>query len=153
MKKIIDNLVDEYLENKPNLFLVDISIDSFSKINIIIDGDQGVKISDCVNLGKYLKNNLENELEDFSFEVSSAGLLSPLVSQRQFLKNMNRKLSIQSQNGDEFTGSLYEVNNDNIKIEWISRESKLIGKGKVSVKKNKSLSYNEIKEAKLVIEF
>jgi|TARA_B100000768_G_scaffold115461_1_gene106876 ribosome maturation factor RimP len=153
LKKNIDNIVDEYLENKPNLFLVDISIDSSNKINIVIDGDQGVKISHCVDLGKYLKNNLEDELEDFSFEVSSAGLLSPLVSQRQFLKNMNRKLSIQSLNGDEFTGNLYEVNNDNVKIEWISRESKLIGKGKVSVKKNKSLSYNEIKEAKLVIEF
>ena len=61
-----------------------------------------------LNLGKYLKNNLEDELEDFSFEISSAGLLSPLISQRQFLKNMNRKLSIQSLNGDEFTGNLYE---------------------------------------------
>ena len=99
------------------------------------------------------KNNLEDELEDFSLEVSSSGLHSPLVFQRQFLKNMNRKLIIQSLNGDEFTGNLYEVNNDNIKIEWISRESKVLGKGKVSVKKNKSLSYNEIKEAKLVIEF
>ena len=152
MKEIIDKIVDEYLENKPNLFLVDISVD-YSKINIVIDGDLGVKISDCVNLGKYLKNNLEDELEDFSFEVSSAGLLSPLVSQRQFLKNMNRKLIIQTLNGDEFTGYLYEVNNDNVKIEWISRESKVLGKGKVSVKKNKSLSHNEIKEAKLVIEF
>ena len=152
MKEIIVKIVNEYLENKSYIFLVDISIDS-SKINIVIDGDQGVKISDCVNLSKYLKNNLEDELEDFSLEVSSAGLHSPLVSQRQFLKNMNRKLIIQSLNGDEFTGNLYEVNNDNVKIEWISRESKILGKGKVSVKKNKSLSYNEIKEAKLVIEF
>ena len=153
MKEIIDKTVDDYLKNKPYLFLVDISIDSLNKINIVIDGDQGVKISDCVNLGKYLKNNLEDELEDFSLEVSSAGLYSPLVSQRQFLKNMNRKLIIQSLNGDKFTGNLYEVNNDNVKIEWISRESKVLGKGKVSVKKNKSLPYNEIKEAKLVIEF
>ena len=153
MKEIIDKTVHEYLENKPYLFLVDISIDSTNKINIVIDGDHGVKISDCVNLGKHLKNNLEDKFEDFSFEVSSAGLLSPLVSQRQFFKNMNRKLIIQSLNGDEFTGNLCEVNNDNVKIEWISRESKPIGKGKVSVKKNKSLSYNEIKEAKLIIEF
>ena len=152
MKEIIVKIVNEYLENKSYIFLVDISIDS-SKINIVIDGDLVVKISDCVNLSKYLKNNLEDELEDFSLEVSSVGLLSPLVSQRQFLKNMNRKLIIQSLNGDEFTGNLYEVNNDNVKIEWISRESKILGKGKVSVKKNKSLSYNEIKEAKLVIEF
>ena len=42
------------------------------------------------------------------------------------------------------------MNNDNIKIEWISREPKPIGKGKISVKKNKSLSFNEIK--KMILE-
>ena len=135
MKKNINEIVEEYLVNRSNLFLVDIVIDSSSKINIIIDGDNGVKISDCVNLGKYLKNNLEDEIDDFSFEVSSAGMTSPLISHRQFLKNLNRKLNILSVNGEEFIGNLSEVNEDNVKIEWFSREPKPIGKGKISVKK------------------
>jgi ribosome maturation factor RimP len=119
----------------------------------VIDGDKGVKISDCVSLGKYIRNNMEEELEDFSFEVSSAGLSSPLISQRQFLKNLNRKLNVESISGEKYTGNLSEVNKDNVKIEWISREPKPIGKGKISVKRNKSLSFNEIKEAKLILEF
>ena len=67
-------------------------MNSSNKISIIIDGDQGVKISDCVSLGKYLRNNLVEELYDFSFEVSSAGLTSPLIYPRQFIKNLNRNL-------------------------------------------------------------
>ena len=153
MDNILDNLINEYLENNTNLFLVNLSINPSNKINIIIDGDKGVKISDCVSLGKYLRNNLEDELDDYSFEVSSAGLLSPLISQRQFSKNINRKLTIQCVSGEEFTGNLSEVNNHNVKIEWTSREPKPIGKGKVSVKKNKSLLFNEIKQAKLIVEF
>ncbi len=153
MNKFFDNIINEYFDNNTNLFLVDASVDSSNKINIIIDGDMGVKISDCVSLGKYLKNNLEDEIDDFSFEVSSAGMTSPLITHRQFLKNLNRKLNILSVDGEEYIGNLSEVNDDNVTIEWFSRESKPIGKGKISVKKNKSLLFNEIKQAKLIVEF
>jgi len=153
LDKILVDLINEYLQNNTNLFLVDASVDSSNKINIIIDGDKGVKISDCVSLGKYLKNNLEDEIDDFSFEVSSAGMTSPLITHRQFLKNLNRKLNILSVDGEEYIGNLSEVKDDNVTIEWFSRESKPIGKGKISVKKNKSLLFNEIKQAKLIVEF
>jgi len=153
LNKFFDNIINEYFDNNTNLFLVDASVDSSNKINIIIDGDMGVKISDCVSLGKYLKNNLEDEIDDFSFEVSSAGMTSPLITHRQFLKNLNRKLNILSVDGEEYIGNLSEVKDDNVTIEWFSRESKPIGKGKISVKKNKSLLFNEIKQAKLIVEF
>ena len=153
LNKILENLITDYFEKNPSFFLVDSNMNSSNKISIIIDGDQGVKISDCVSLGKYLRNNLVKELHDFSFEVSSAGLTSPLIYPRQFIKNLNRKLNIQSINGEEFTGNLSEVNNDNVKIEWFSREPKPLGKGKISVLNNKSLLFNEIKEAKLIVEF
>ena len=153
MNKFFDNIINEYFDNNTNLFLVDASVDSSNKINIIIDGDKGVKISDCVSLGKYLKNNLEDEIDDFSFEVSSAGMTSPLITHRQFLKNLNRKLNILSVDGEEYIGNLSEVKDDNVTIEWFSRESKPIGNGKISVKKNKSLLFNEIKQAKLIVEF
>jgi ribosome maturation factor RimP len=131
LNKFFDNIINEYFDNNTNLFLVDASVDSSNKINIIIDGDKGVKISDCVSLGKYLKNNLEDEIDDFSFEVSSAGMTSPLITHRQFLKNLNRKLNILSVDGEEYIGNLSEVKDDNVTIEWFSRESKPIGNGKI----------------------
>ena len=41
-------------------------MDSLNKINITIDGDNGVKIIHCVSLTKFLKKHLNEELEDFS---------------------------------------------------------------------------------------
>ena len=128
-------------------------MDSLNKINITIDGDNGVKIIHCVSLTKFLKKHLNEELEDFSVEVSSAGLLSPLVSQRQFIKNIKRKLNIQSIDGGEFVGNLTEVSESQITIEWTIRESKPIGKGKVTVQKTATIEYKNIKEAKVKIIF
>ena len=145
--------MEEFFIDKPTLFLVDFSIDSSNKINITLDGDNGVKIIDCVGLTKFLKKNLNEELDDFSVDVSSAGLFSPLVSQRQFIKNIKRKLNVLSVDGIEFIGNLTEVSESEITIEWIAREAKPIGKGKVSVKKNKSIAFYKIKKANLIVEF
>jgi ribosome maturation factor RimP len=153
LKKVLEDLMEEFFIGKPNLFLVDFSMDPSNKINITIDGDNGVKIIDCVGLTKFLKKNLNEELDDFSVDVSSAGLFSPLVSQRQFTKNIKRKLNVQSVDGTEFIGNLTEVNESEITIEWTAREPKPIGKGKISVKKNKSIAFNKIKKANLIVEF
>ena len=78
--------------------------------------------------------------------MTSVGLNSPISTQRQFLKNINKKLGIQSLSGENFKGHLCEVNDNNVKIEWISRESKIKGKGKISVKKKNSLGRHEKKK-------
>ena len=104
-------------------------------------------------MSKHLKKNLTEDFEDTSFEVGSAGLLSPIISFRQFLKNLNRKLNVKSNGGEDFTGNLTKVNSYGITIEWSSREPKPIGKGKVTVLKSKSLLFNDIREAKLIVEF
>ena len=153
MKKILGELIEEFFTDNPNLFLVDLSMDPSNKINITIDGDNGVKILDCVCLTKFLKKTLNEELDDFSVDVSSAGLLSPLASQRQFLKNIKRKLCVQSVDGMEFIGNLTEVSEGQITLEWTAREPKPIGKGKVSVKKTKTIAFDKIKKANLIVEF
>ena len=153
MKKILGELIEEFFTDNPNLFLVDLSMDPSNKINITIDGDNGVKIIDCVGLTKFLKKTLNEELDDFSVDVSSAGLLSPLASQRQFLKNIKRKLCVQSVDGIEFIGNLTEVSEVQITLEWTAREPKPIGKGKVSVKKTKTIAFDKIKKANLIVEF
>jgi len=153
LKKILGELIEEFFTDNPNLFLVDLSMDPSNKINITIDGDNGVKIIDCVGLTKFLKKTLNEELDDFSVDVSSAGLLSPLASQRQFLKNIKRKLCVQSFDGIEFIGNLTEVSEGQITLEWTAREPKPIGKGKVSVKKTKTIAFDKIKKANLIVEF
>jgi ribosome maturation factor RimP len=79
LKEILEKIFIEFFENNKQLFLVDLDVDSF-KIDVKIDGDNGVKVSDCVLLSKHIKKHFDTELDDFSLNVSSAGLLSPLIT-------------------------------------------------------------------------
>ena len=47
----IKELVDTRIEGT-NLFLVNISISASNKIDVLIDGFDGVSISDCVNVSR-----------------------------------------------------------------------------------------------------
>jgi ribosome maturation factor RimP len=53
--------------------------------------------------------------------------------------------------GTQFLGILSAVSKNDFSIEWKQREPKKIGKGKVTVKKQKTLSYDAIVSAKVVI--
>jgi len=79
--------------------------------------------------------------------------MSPLVTYRQFLKNLKRKLNVSLKEGDDIKGSLIKVSEQDITLEWTAREPKPVGKGKVTVKKNKLIAFEEIKKANLVVEF
>ena len=106
LKQIIENLCEEFFELNESLFLVEFSMDS-SKIDIKIDGDKGVKISDCIDLSKHIKNHFDTELDDYNLNVSSAGLLAPLKTYRQFLKNSKRKMKVKSKEGVDYLSLIH----------------------------------------------
>ena len=71
LKEILESLFEEFFKENKSLFLVDFSMEAF-KIDIKIDGDKGVKISDCIALSKHIKNHFDSELDDYNLNVSSA---------------------------------------------------------------------------------
>lgn len=149
----VNNVVLEGLQSRPDLFLVDLIISNSNKIQVILDGDNGVNLQDCIDLSKFVDNNLDREEEDFSLEVASAGVSSPLKLVRQFQKNIGRNLKVFTLNNEVFEAELTKVTNENISLEWQAREPKAIGKGKETVDKKKLLAYSEIKEATVIISF
>ena len=151
-KDIIHKLLEEGLEERKNLFLIDFSIGSDNSIKIIIDGDQGVKVEDCMFISRAIEHNLDREEHDFSLEVASAGATSPLVHQRQYKKNIGRNLEVKTTD-DVFEGTLIEASANDITLHWKAREPKPIGKGKVTVQKKAILAYENIVEAKVMIKF
>jgi ribosome maturation factor RimP len=148
----IRDLVNEALEQKDSLYLVDIAISSTNKIQIVVDGDQGVSLSECIRISRSVDNGLDREEEDFSLEVSTPDIAHPLKLKRQYIKNINRILKVTTST-EEFEGTLTAVNDTNIVLNWKAREPKPIGKGKVTVEKTVTLEYKDIKEAKVKILF
>lgn len=152
LKEKVTTLLEGALEENENIFLIDFSISSGNKINIILDGDNGVTLKECIAVSRAIEHNLDREEEDFSLEVASAGATSPLVMPRQYKKNIGRKLEVKTLD-NTFEGALTATSETGITLEWKAREPKPIGKGKVTVQKKQEITFSDIKEAKVVLKF
>ena len=145
-------LLEAALAENPSLFLIDLDISSANHIKVIIDGDEGVKVEDCILVSRAIEGELDREEEDFSLEVLSAGVSEPLKLVRQYKKNLGRSLKVKTAE-ETFEGSLTNVDETAITLEWKAREPKPIGKGKITVEKKAEVPYSNIVEAKVMITF
>jgi len=152
LKDKVKVLLDSFFEERTNLFLIELSVSADNKIRVIIDGDDGVTLRDCIDASRQIEHNLDREEQDFSLEVTSAGATEPIVNIRQYNKNIGRILEVTAGN-EKFEGTLTDIIENGIKLEWKTRESKPVGKGKVTVKKEKILSFEDITKAKVMITF
>ena len=96
-KEKVEGLLNQGLEENPSLFLVDLNISDSYKITVTLDGDNGVTLQDCIDISRVIEQNLDREEQDFSLEVASAGVSSPLKGIRQFKKNRGRTLKVKTQ--------------------------------------------------------
>jgi len=152
IKKTVTELLETALAERSDLFLIDFSIHGDNQIKIIIDSDNGVLVEDCMFISRAIEHNLDREEEDFSLEVMSFGATEPLVNKRQYKKNIMRTLKVKT-TSEEIEGTITEADDDNITLKWKVREPKPVGKGKVTVKKQANIAYNDIVEAKVMIKF
>jgi len=153
LKEKVDLLLNDAFQERPDLFLVSCDIGPGNEIKVVIDGDESVKVADCIFVSRAVEHNLDREEIDFSLEVTSAGVGKPLVHQRQYLKNVGRDLELTDLTKEKQIGKLVAATDETVTIEWQAREPKALGKGKETVNKQWSLEYKKIKQAKVVITF
>ena len=150
----VKQLIEEAVAENPSLFLVEWKISTDNAIDILVDGDEGVSIEEIVRISRHVEHNLDREEDDFSLNVSSAGVGNPLVLPRQFKKNIGRTLKIVKNDGEkDVEGELTEANENEILLKWTTREPKPVGKGKHTVEKQEKISYSNIKKAIVKITF
>ncbi len=153
LKEKVEGLLAKALEENQKLFLIDLQIDSSNSIKVIIDGDEGVSVSDCVFVSRAIEHNIDRDELDFSLEVASAGATSPLVMPRQYFKNIGKTLEVKIIDGQTLEGELTEVTDTGIQLIWKSREPKPVGKGKITVDKSANIDFDNIKESRVKIIF
>lgn len=150
--KIID-LVNQVIEENPELFLIELNFLPENKIYVEVDGDHGISLQECVRISRGVENNLDREEEDFSLEVTSPDIAKPLKVKRQYIKNINRLLKVTLKDNSTILGNLKEVNEEGIDLEWKTREPKPVGKGKITVAKKATIQFKDILEAKVKLLF
>ena len=124
-KKLLIDLTEEYLKDSPN-YMVDLTVGADNAITIEIDNDQGVDISDCVEMSRHLESKLDRDTEDYELTVTSAGLTSPFKTKRQFKKYQGKEVEVLSRNGQKVTGLLQSSDEDGFTI-TITKKVKLEG--------------------------
>jgi ribosome maturation factor RimP len=151
-KEKVFQLLAEGIQEKPSIFLIDLTITDAFKIIVTLDGDAGVQLQDCIDISRAIENNLDREEQDFSLEVASVGVGSPLKLVRQYIKNIGRTLIVKLAN-ETIEAQLVDANDNFITLAWEAREPKKIGKGKETVQKRQEIPYSDIKEAIVTVTF
>ena len=151
-KDKVSGLLEEGLKEKPSLFLVDLTITETFKVIVTLDGDNGVNLQDCIDISRAIDANLDREEQDYSLEVASAGVSTPLKLVRQYQKNIGRTLKVKTTT-ETIEAKLDAATDESITLSWTAREPKKIGKGKETVEHQREIRYSDIKEAIVTIIF
>ncbi len=138
------SIIDSTLSGSDK-FLVDLKISTDNRINVAIDGDNGITLDDCIELSRAIENSLDRDVEDFELNVASAGLDSPLKLKRQYKKNIGQDLSVTTFDSETFEGRLIDADDERI-------IRKLPGRKNMHAEPVK-LAYPDIKTAKIIIHF
>jgi len=148
----VKTLLSEALAENEALFLIDLNFGTEGSIKVIVDGDSGVPLSECIRISRHVEHNLDRENEDFSLEVTTPNITDPITDPRQYTKNIERTLKVKTAE-ESFEGKLMEVTDQGITLFWKTREPKPIGKGKITVEKQQTILLSDIREAKVKIIF
>jgi len=151
LKEKVEQLIAEGVEGT-DIFLVKLTVSSSNDINVLLDSDSGLTLSDCRSISRVIESSLDREDEDFSLTVSSPGVGEPLVL-RQYKKNLGRKVRVTLIDGEIIEAKMVAADDKCIELEWSSREKKPTGKGKITVVNNKLINYQSIKQTIVLITF
>ncbi|SHF85222.1 ribosome maturation factor RimP [Flavobacterium segetis] len=151
-KEKVNSALTDCLLEKPTIFLIDLIITDAFKVTVNLDGDNGVALQDCIDVSRFLDAHLDREEQDYSLEVASVGVGSPLKLIRQYKKNIGRTLIVKT-DLEIIEAELVDADNDFVILSWEAREPKKIGKGKETVQKELKLPYGSIKEAIVTVTF
>jgi ribosome maturation factor RimP len=150
-RALITELVEKNIAGT-DMFIVDIEVKSNNAISVILDSDTIVSIDNCVDINRFVCNNLESLCEnDFELTVCSAGLTEPLKLKRQYIKHTGEEVEVLRKSGEKRKGILFRVDNNSIEIEYAVKEKEPGAKKKKTIQLNEQIELDSIKSTKLVI--
>jgi ribosome maturation factor RimP len=154
IEALLDKLFSNEEEDFQHCFLVSIKTGTNNKVEVFVDSDTGVKFSECQNMSRYLESFIDGEGwlgEQYTLDVSSPGIMNPLLLKRQYPKNVGRRMEIVNAEGVKLEGELMEVLEEVIIIEDMVKEK--VGKKNVNKLVRTEIPFDQITKATVQISF
>lgn len=153
----VKELVEEKIADRPDLFIVSIQMLSNGKLSVLLDGDSGISIDDCVKISRHVGFHLEEEeviSHAYILEVSSPGAESPFINERQYLKNIGRQVEVILQDSRILTGELLSYTENSLHIAAVvPTKGKKEIKGRKPATEEVEVSLADIITTKVIISF
>lgn len=150
-KEVLREVVDRHLEGS-GCFPVEITVSPANDITVEIDSLEPVDIDRCISLTRAIEEAFDRDVEDYSLEVGSAGLTSPLKDPRQYRKYVGEELEVLSDDGKKYKGVLEECGDETFTIvcrEKVKREG---SKRPVEEQVSRTFPYGGVKYTKYILQ-
>lgn len=152
-KEIIIEKITPALE-AAGCFLVEVTLSSDNDIEVVIEKEEGsVDWDDCALIDKSFHEIFNQDEEDYSLTVSSAGLDRPFKVFRQFKKALGEKVDVKFKGGRRLIATLSAATEDSVTLSYTALEAEEGKKKKVRVDHEDTFSLSEINSVTPYIEF
>ena len=158
IEKLTTLLEQKFQEEEfQHLFLVELKQLPNDSVQVFLDSDNAVKYEHCIKISRYLEEHIETNGwlgENYTIDVSSAGVGKPLKLKRQYVKNIGRNVSVELQdNHKHLKGVLTAVNEDSILVEYEEKVRIEGRKKKQLMTIKKEVPFDNIKNTIITISF
>ena len=150
-EELIRQFTNEQLEGS-NKFLISVKVRNGNHITVVIDGDEPLRIEDCIAVSRHIESKFDREVEDFELRVFSAGIDQPYVQLRQYIKNIGREVEVSLIDGAIIKGILLSANEQQIQIEEKVTKKKKQANGAIA-EEALAIPFSNIKQTKEIISF
>lgn len=148
----IHELIDAKLE-ADGCFVVELVVSAENDIRLVVDSAKGVSIDYCIELNGLIEGAFDREVEDYSLEVSSAGIGCEFKVLGQYKKNVGNEVEVTYPNGSHIKGQLISADEAGFVVET-SEMVKVEGQKKKQLQtKQIEFKYDEVKQVKDIISF
>src|SRR5690554_3385520 len=153
LKQEIEEIVEKHLPDESH-FVVEVGIAGNGPrqvVRILIDADTGVSIETCASVSRSVGEELEAKglMESaYTLELSSPGLDYPLISRRQYEKNIGRNLRIFLQDNGEVEGVLQAIGSSSLTLKVKGKE-----KGKKATEEELTIALEQVRKSIVLVSF
>lgn len=147
---IVTNAIKE-LEFE-DCYVVEIVMSS-NKFEVFLDSTDGVTFAKCRRISRIVEEHMDADPqipEEYTLDVSSAGIGRPLKLVRQYIKNIGRDIEVKTKDAKKYLGEMLSANEDEIVLE-VLKDPK--SKKKIKETEKITIAMNNISQSKIKVRF
>lgn len=135
-------------------FITDVSISRDNGIVIAIESENGtVEMDDCIAVNDSFLSIFDQEKEDYSLTVTSAGLDQPFKILKQYIKAVGSKVETLTRDGKKLVGTLESADEKGFTLAYEVKEAVPGKKKKELVRHVDTFAYEDVNSVTPHIEF